>query len=95
MRICPSLTASHPVSSVEPGVTACRSHRCTGSGSPITRPGSNTRNVSVEPGDVEFYVVKVPPGREGTPALTPRIFSKEEGDRLSQPALASPRMASP
>ncbi|CAN5747823.1 ferredoxin--NADP reductase [soil metagenome] len=38
--------------------------------------------VASEPGDVEFYVVKVPPGKEETPALTPRIFSKEVGDRI-------------
>jgi ferredoxin--NADP+ reductase len=38
--------------------------------------------VAAEPGDVEFYVVKVPPGKEETPALTPRIFTKEEGDRI-------------
>ncbi|MGF1616384.1 MAG: ferredoxin--NADP reductase [Acidimicrobiia bacterium] len=38
--------------------------------------------VAAEPGDVEFYVVKVPPGKEGTPALTPRIFTRREGDRI-------------
>lgn len=38
--------------------------------------------VDADPGDVEFYVVKVPPGKEETPALTPRIFTKEPGDRI-------------
>lgn len=32
--------------------------------------------------DVEFYVVKVPPDKEEIPALTPRIFTKKEGDRI-------------
>jgi ferredoxin--NADP+ reductase len=32
--------------------------------------------------DVEFYIVKVKPGQEEIPALTPRLFMKEEGDRL-------------
>ncbi len=35
-----------------------------------------------DPGDVEFYIVKVRPGEEETPALTPRIFMKGEGDRI-------------
>jgi ferredoxin--NADP+ reductase len=37
------------------------------------------------PGDfeeVEFYIVQVPPGKEEIPALTPRIFLKEVGDRI-------------
>lgn len=34
------------------------------------------------PEDVEFYVVRVPPDHEEVPALTPRIFNKEVGDRL-------------
>jgi ferredoxin/flavodoxin---NADP+ reductase len=38
--------------------------------------------VAATPGDVEFYVVKVPPGKEETPALTPRIFTKDVGDRI-------------
>lgn len=38
--------------------------------------------VDASPGDVEFYVVKVPPDKEEIPALTPRIFAKEEGDRI-------------
>ena len=32
--------------------------------------------------DVEFYIVKVKPGQEEIPALTPRLFMKDEGDRL-------------
>ena len=32
--------------------------------------------------DVEFYIVKVKPGQEEIPALTPRLFLKGEGDRL-------------
>jgi ferredoxin--NADP+ reductase len=32
--------------------------------------------------DVEFYIVKVKPGEEEIPALTPRLFMKGEGDRL-------------
>jgi ferredoxin/flavodoxin---NADP+ reductase len=32
--------------------------------------------------DVEFYIVKVKPGEEEIPALTPRLFLKGEGDRL-------------
>lgn len=34
------------------------------------------------PPEVEFYVVKVPPGQDEIPALTPRIFMKKEGDRI-------------
>jgi ferredoxin--NADP+ reductase len=32
--------------------------------------------------DVEFYIVKVKPGQEEIPALTPRLFMKNVGDRL-------------
>lgn len=32
--------------------------------------------------DVEFYIVKVKPGEEEIPALTPRLFMKGVGDRL-------------
>ena len=32
--------------------------------------------------DVEFYIVKVKPGQQEIPALTPRLFLKGEGDRL-------------
>jgi ferredoxin--NADP+ reductase len=32
--------------------------------------------------DVEFYIVKVKPGEEEIPALTPRLFMKDIGDRL-------------
>lgn len=32
--------------------------------------------------DVEFYIVKVKPGQQEIPALTPRLFMKSEGDRL-------------
>ena len=38
--------------------------------------------VPTHPEDVEFYIVKVRPGQEEIPALTPRIFLKEEGDRI-------------
>ena len=38
--------------------------------------------VDAYPGEVEFYVVKVPAGKEETPALTPRMFAREEGDRI-------------
>ena len=34
------------------------------------------------PESVEFYIVKVRPDQEEIPALTPRIFTKGEGDRL-------------
>ncbi len=34
------------------------------------------------PPEVEFYIVKVRPGQEEIPALTPRIFLKGEGDRI-------------
>ena len=32
--------------------------------------------------EVEFYIVKVPPTFKESPALTPRIFQKSEGDRI-------------
>lgn len=35
-----------------------------------------------DPSAIEFYIVQVRPGEEEIPALTPRIFLKEEGDRL-------------
>lgn len=38
--------------------------------------------VEEHPSDVEFYIVKVRPGQEEIPALTPRIFLKGVGDRL-------------
>jgi ferredoxin--NADP+ reductase len=38
--------------------------------------------VDAHPQDVEFYVVKVRPGEEEIPALTPRMFTKDEGDRI-------------
>lgn len=34
------------------------------------------------PAEIEFYIVKVRPGQEEIPALTPRIFLKGEGDRI-------------
>jgi ferredoxin--NADP+ reductase len=38
--------------------------------------------VDAHPQAVEFYVVKVRPGEEEVPALTPRMFTKDEGDRI-------------
>jgi ferredoxin--NADP+ reductase len=38
--------------------------------------------VQAHPEEVEFYIVQVPPGEEELPALTPRIFSREPGDRI-------------
>jgi ferredoxin--NADP+ reductase len=38
--------------------------------------------VDAHPEAVEFYVVKVRPGEEEVPALTPRMFTKDEGDRI-------------
>ena len=38
--------------------------------------------VEANPQDVEFYIVKVRPGEEEIPALTPRIFLKTVGDRI-------------
>jgi ferredoxin--NADP+ reductase len=38
--------------------------------------------VEEHPDEVEFYIVKVKPGEEEIPALTPRIFLKGVGDRI-------------
>jgi len=38
--------------------------------------------VDANPGDVEFYLVKLRPAKGLIPALTPRIFTKQEGDRI-------------
>jgi len=38
--------------------------------------------VEEHPEEVEFYIVKVRPGEEEIPALTPRIFMKGVGDRI-------------
>jgi ferredoxin/flavodoxin---NADP+ reductase len=38
--------------------------------------------LDAHPEAVEFYVVKVRPGEEEVPALTPRMFTKGEGDRI-------------
>jgi len=38
--------------------------------------------VEEHPDEVEFYIVKVRPGEEEIPALTPRIFMKGVGDRI-------------
>jgi ferredoxin--NADP+ reductase len=38
--------------------------------------------VAANPDDVEFYIVKVRPGEQEIPALTPRIFMKGVGDRI-------------
>ena len=38
--------------------------------------------VEANPQEVEFYIVKVRPGEEEIPALTPRIFLKGVGDRI-------------
>jgi ferredoxin--NADP+ reductase len=38
--------------------------------------------VESHPQDVEFYIVKVRPGQEEIPALTPRIFMKGVGDKI-------------
>ena len=42
----------------------------------------NGNLVEPHPQDVEFYIVKVRPGAGQIPALTPRIFLKEVGDRI-------------
>jgi ferredoxin--NADP+ reductase len=42
----------------------------------------NGNLVEPHPQDVEFYIVKVSPSGEQIPALTPRIFLKEVGDRI-------------
>jgi len=44
--------------------------------------GDDGELVEAHPGEVEFYIVQVPPGEEELPALTPRIFSRETGDRI-------------
>ncbi|HEU4319231.1 MAG TPA: ferredoxin--NADP reductase [Acidimicrobiia bacterium] len=38
--------------------------------------------VPAHPEETEFYIVQVPPGEEEIPALTPRIFKKDVGDRI-------------
>lgn len=38
--------------------------------------------VSAHPEEIEFYIVQVPPGEGELPALTPRIFTREVGDRI-------------
>lgn len=38
--------------------------------------------VVAQPEEVEFYIVQVPPGEEEIPALTPRIFMKDVGDKI-------------
>ncbi|HEX6220294.1 MAG TPA: ferredoxin--NADP reductase, partial [Acidimicrobiia bacterium] len=38
--------------------------------------------VEPHPEEIEFYIVQVPPDDEEIPALTPRIFTKEVGDRI-------------
>ncbi|MEX0797223.1 MAG: ferredoxin--NADP reductase [Acidimicrobiia bacterium] len=38
--------------------------------------------VDANSGDVEFYLVKLRPAEGLIPALTPRVFAKEEGDRI-------------
>lgn len=38
--------------------------------------------VGAQPDAVEFYIVQVPPDEEEIPALTPRIFMKDVGDRI-------------
>ena len=38
--------------------------------------------VEPHPDEVEFYIVRVRPGEEEIPALTPRIFTKGVGDRI-------------
>jgi ferredoxin--NADP+ reductase len=42
----------------------------------------NGNLVEPHPQDLEFYIVKVKPSGEQIPALTPRIFLKEVGDRI-------------
>lgn len=37
--------------------------------------------VPAHPDEIEFYIVQVPPGEE-LPALTPRIFTRDVGDRI-------------
>lgn len=38
--------------------------------------------VEPHPEEIEFYIVQVPPEQEEIPALTPRIFTKQVGDRI-------------
>lgn len=38
--------------------------------------------VESHPDEIEFYIVMVRPGQEEIPALTPRLFTKKEGDRI-------------
>jgi ferredoxin--NADP+ reductase len=42
----------------------------------------NDNLVEAHPDEVEFYIVKVQPDEEEIPALTPRLFRKDVGDRL-------------
>ncbi|MFZ0015407.1 MAG: ferredoxin--NADP reductase [Acidimicrobiia bacterium] len=44
--------------------------------------GEDGELVAAHPDEVEFYIVQVPPGEEELPSLTPRIFSRETGDRI-------------
>ncbi len=44
--------------------------------------GDDGELVEAHPEEVEFYIVKVRPGEEEIPALTPRIFMKGVGDRI-------------
>ena len=43
---------------------------------------SSAELMPVDPAELEFYIVKVPPSLEEVPALTPRLFTKGEGDRI-------------
>lgn len=38
--------------------------------------------VEPHPEEIEFYIVQVPPEEDEIPALTPRIFTREVGDRI-------------
>ncbi len=38
--------------------------------------------VPPHPDEIEFYIVQVPPEEDEIPALTPRIFTRDEGDRI-------------
>jgi ferredoxin--NADP+ reductase len=44
--------------------------------------GEDGELVEAQPEEAEFYIVKVRPGEEEIPALTPRIFMKGVGDRI-------------
>jgi ferredoxin/flavodoxin---NADP+ reductase len=48
--------------------------------SPILTPDGDL--IASHPDDIEFYVVKVSPTEDNIPALTPRLFMKEVGDRI-------------